>query len=286
MDKDGFDYVSLLTAWGARIDDENKFDRLVSGIGNAVPILERYRISYDSFLFACSEAGIRYDESLDSRITVYNKRSNKNEKYLTAATIVNVLHSKKHSLPEYIVNLLCLVNKTKYIESKARANVFRLVKKALDMSMIPVNILISGDDLIVYPANSKLLDGVVEDVLSVLHLFPQSFVVFRKAIEMYMEGGNDRGVVDSFRLSLELLVKEKLTIDKSLDNALPSIGDYLKGSGINKEVRNGFFSLVEIYNKYNNENSKHNSKVQKNEVEFILNMTATFMRLILTADME
>jgi hypothetical protein len=101
-----------------------------------------------------------------------------------------------------------------------------------------------------------------------------------------MEGQHYRATVDSLRLSLELLVKEKLETDKSLENSLPIIGSFLEKHGINKEVRNGFFSLVEIYNKYNNENSKHNSKVQKNEVEFILNMTATFMRLILTADME
>lgn len=88
----------------------------------------------------------------------------------------------------------------------------------------------------------------------------------------------ERNVLDDLRLSLELLLREVLSNDKSLDNQNPLLGQYLKDRGGSTEFRNMFRTLISYYSNYQNEHVKHNDAVIEDEVEFVIEITSSFMK--------
>lgn len=89
-----------------------------------------------------------------------------------------------------------------------------------------------------------------------------------------------RSLIDDLRLSLEILLKEILDNSKSLENQLSIIGDRLKKNGSSSQFVNMFQKLLDLYCKYQNDYIKHDDKVQEEEIEFIFEITASFMKHI------
>ena len=79
-------------------------------------------------------------------------------------------------------------------------------------------------------------------------------------------------------MSLELLLKDIFSNQKSLENQLSDIGSCISTSGGSKEFSNMFRTLVDYYSKYQNTFIKHNDLVVEEEVEFIFEMTSSFMK--------
>jgi len=89
-----------------------------------------------------------------------------------------------------------------------------------------------------------------------------------------------RNILDDLRLSLELLLKAVLKNGKSLENQIDSLGRHLKNKGCSKELINMFLKLVEYYSKYQNSYVKHDDGVIEEEIEFIFEITSSFMKHI------
>lgn len=94
--------------------------------------------------------------------------------------------------------------------------------------------------------------------------------------------GKERNVVDHLRLSLELLLKDIFNNGKSLENQKSDIGNYLKSKNISPEISNLLEKVLDYYAKYQNNKAKHDCAVLSSEVEFILYLTGTVMRFLLT----
>ena len=88
-------------------------------------------------------------------------------------------------------------------------------------------------------------------------------------------------MLDDLRLSLEILLKEILQNNKSLENQLTEIGRYQKERGATSETTNMFRKLIEYFAKYQNNYVKHDDKIPKNEIEFIIDLTTTFMKYLI-----
>jgi hypothetical protein len=58
--------------------------------------------------------------------------------------------------------------------------------------------------------------------------------------------------------------------------------EYLEKQGVAPEIRNMFETLLAYYLNYNDANVKHNNKVYKQEVEFLLYQTGIFLRMFIT----
>jgi hypothetical protein len=83
------------------------------------------------------------------------------------------------------------------------------------------------------------------------------------------------------------LIKNILKNNKSLENQLGGIGAYQERFGIGIEIRNTFVKTIEYFNKYQNENVKHNIDIKSDhEVEFIFGLTMIFIRMLIKPNKE
>lgn len=62
----------------------------------------------------------------------------------------------------------------------------------------------------------------------------------------------ERNVLDDLRLALEVLLRGILGNDKSLENQIAPLGDYVRSKGGSAEFGNMFVKLVEHFTKYQN----------------------------------
>lgn len=116
--------------------------------------------------------------------------------------------------------------------------------------------------------------------------FPASLELYSRAINNLNQGGVNRHIIDDLRLSLELLIREFLGNKKSLENQIGELGKIFKENEISKEAINMFLKLIDYFSKYQNENVKHGENINKKEIDFLINLTSTFIKLILQNDSE
>lgn len=124
----------------------------------------------------------------------------------------------------------------------------------------------------------ELDEALLERTQHFLGPYPDSLSLFESAITKHASGAYLRNVLDDLRLSLELLLKGLLQNAKSLENQIPLLADFLKPRGGSRELANMFVKLVEYYTKYQNTYIKHDDAVIEEEVEFIFELTASFMK--------
>ena len=122
---------------------------------------------------------------------------------------------------------------------------------------------------------------LVEETQHWLTPFKGAHKIFIEAISKYKSNVLQRNLLDDYRLALELLCKELLGNDKSLENQAGPLGEYIKISGGSKEVRNMFQKLIEYYGKYQNEYVKHSDTVVEAEITFVVELTCTFIKYLL-----
>lgn len=119
---------------------------------------------------------------------------------------------------------------------------------------------------------------LIEDTKHWLEDFPKSFKLYDQALSKFNNNIFERNLLDDLRLSLELLIREVLQTGKSLENQLSDIGSFISSKGGSKEFSNMFRTLVDYFSKYQNTFVKHNDLVVEEEIEFIFEMTSSFMK--------
>lgn len=122
----------------------------------------------------------------------------------------------------------------------------------------------------------------VEDAV---RLYPDVFKHLESGVEIFNKKEDLRHGLDDMRLALELLLKHLLSNEKSLENQNSDIGAYFKKVGISKEISNTFIQIKGLYERFQNNNVKHNDNTKQkfnlNEVEYIYQQTFCFMNLLL-----
>lgn len=99
------------------------------------------------------------------------------------------------------------------------------------------------------------------------------------------EGGIfERNALDDIRLSFELLVKSLLSNDKSLENQIPGICRQLHQFGASKELMNMVQPIIKYYTDFQNHHVKHNDSVNKNEMEYVIELTSVIMKFLIKAN--
>jgi hypothetical protein len=129
-------------------------------------------------------------------------------------------------------------------------------------------------------APSEVNETLVEETKHWLDAFPDALSVYSQALEKYDHGAFQRNLLDDLRLSLELLLKAIFQNEKSLENQLSLVGAYIKSNGGSGELSNMFLKLLDYYAKYNNTYVKHDDAVIEQEIEFILEITSSFMKYL------
>lgn len=77
---------------------------------------------------------------------------------------------------------------------------------------------------------------------------------------------------------MEKLLKHIFKNSKSLENQISDLGAFISSKGGSKELANMFQKLVDYYSKYQNSYVKHDDKVIEEEIEFMFELTSSFMK--------
>lgn len=173
------------------------------------------------------------------------------------------------------------------LDLEVKEELYLSFKEDIELSLLDIQIKrIKGDNIIFYPKGSKLLDEkVVNDVLNWLISYPNVQKSFKSALEKYQDKIYQRNLIDDLRLSLELLLKKILNNrKKSLENQRGPLGKYLEQKNVPKELNNMYWKLIDYYAKYQNNYAKHEDKVDSSEIEFVIYLTGTFMRFLMTLE--
>ena len=128
--------------------------------------------------------------------------------------------------------------------------------------------------------NQELKKGINE-TKHWLEKYQKSFKVYNEALDKYGKGVFQRNVLDDMRLSLELLLKDLLNNDASLENQWKILGKRLKDENVSKEISNVFEKILSYYGDYQNQYIKHNDNVKENEIELIISQTNTIMQFLI-----
>jgi len=121
-------------------------------------------------------------------------------------------------------------------------------------------------------------ETLVEQTRHWLEAFPDALQLFNAALQKQEHDVFLRNLLDDLRLALEKLLQAIFSNGKSLENQLPLLGPFLKNKGGSPELTNMFQKLLDYYSKYQNSYVKHNDAVIEEEIEFIFEITASFMK--------
>lgn len=127
---------------------------------------------------------------------------------------------------------------------------------------------------------SEINETLIEETKHWLEDFPEALKIYSQAKEKYDHGAFHRNVLDDLRLGLEKLLREVLGNDKSLEKQQPEVGSLIKESGGSAELGNMFMKLLDYYSKYQNSYVKHDDAVIEAEIEFVFEITSSFMKHI------
>lgn len=123
---------------------------------------------------------------------------------------------------------------------------------------------------------------LVQDTVHLLENYPESRELYDSAFAKINQGMFERNILDDMRLALELLIKKLLSNDKSLENQLNELGNKLSEYRTPKEIRNMFSKLIKYYSDYQNDYVKHDDLADKNDVEFVVDMTSVMMKYLIS----
>ena len=60
----------------------------------------------------------------------------------------------------------------------------------------------------------------------------------------------------------------------------------MKNNNISPTISNMYIKLFDLYTIYNNDNAKHGDNITENEVDYLIYLTGSFIRLILQIEEE
>jgi len=168
------------------------------------------------------------------------------------------------------------------INKSTKKEMYQKIKKAINISFVPVGLVFKNKKYDFYPAGAKFLDSkLVNDLLDWLDDYPEVRKHFNLSLKQYMKKESSRNILDNLRFSLEQLLKKILNNQKSLENQKNKLFEFLKVKNVNQEIINMYNTLISQYTKYQNENVKHNEKISEGEIEFIIYLTGSFMRFLI-----
>ncbi len=119
---------------------------------------------------------------------------------------------------------------------------------------------------------------LIEETKHWLDGYPPSLVLYERALQKYELQTHERNLLDDLRLALELLLKSLFSNEKSLENQFFLIGQFIKEKKGSTEFANMFVKLLDYYSKYQNNYIKHDDAVISEEIEFVMEITSSFMK--------
>jgi len=228
----------------------------------------------------------RVNEALDS-IELQNKGLRNTVIYSTFFNSQQPIH-----LAWYLQNLLIVLKELVQTEnnSQLQISIENFYIELLDLLELSPSVQIrlskTKKGIIVYPAGAKLLDErLVNESLTWLQEYPESLNAFEQALSIYLSGDKPkfRNLIDNLRVAIEQLLRRILNNQKSLEKQSKELDDWLEKHRTHKQVRNLYGQLLfGQYAALQNDVAKHgDEELLPDEIEYLIYLTGTFMRLII-----
>ncbi len=147
-----------------------------------------------------------------------------------------------------------------------------------ELKQLKVKLVTQYGHLDPQPLTAQINQPLVEETKHWLTGYPTAASLYAEALQKYRHGAFQRNLLDDLRLALESLLRELFGNQKSLENQLPAVGAYIKAAGGSPQLANMFHRLLDYYSKYQNDHVKHNDAVIETEIEFVLEVTSSFMK--------
>lgn len=205
------------------------------------------------------------------------------------------IDGKPISIPEEDCSLLCIENSTLLqrfavnLKEKKFLEVI-LIENGLDSACLSIDGQLYVEELLnkkthnsqsAFSTSNDFNDELINETKNLLHKYPKAEKLFISALDKYSKGVYERNLLDDMRLSLELFLRDVLCNKKSLENQKSEISKYQKGKDASPELTNMFVKLVDYYAKYHNSNIKHNDNVKQSEIDFIIELTSSFIKFLI-----
>jgi hypothetical protein len=133
---------------------------------------------------------------------------------------------------------------------------------------------------------SEVNENLIEETRHWLDGYPEALSLYNGALSKYESGIFHRNLLDDLRLALEQLLCAVFGNNRSLENQIKFVGGYIKDNGGSKELANMFVKLVEYYANYHNSYVKHDDAIIEEEIEFIFEITSSFMKHLIRLNVE
>lgn len=133
---------------------------------------------------------------------------------------------------------------------------------------------------------STVNEALIQETRHWLDICPAALSIYSDAIGKYRSGLFQRNLLDDLRLAFETLLKTIMGNDRSLENQLSALGKFIKSRSGSPEFGNMFEKLVGYYCGYQNTYVKHADAVIEQEIEFVLEITSSFMKHIVRMHSE
>lgn len=167
---------------------------------------------------------------------------------------------------------------------------FRIIKDLCDLPCFIMNDQVNNLRVKLFSRYGNLSAGRLSDTEIIqktkhwLADYPEALKQYESALNKYEGGIFERNALDDIRLSFELLVKSLLGNDKSLENQIPGICTQLQQFGASKELMNMIHPIIKYYTDFQNHHVKHNDSVNKNEMEYVIELTSIIMKFLIKAN--
>ncbi len=202
----------------------------------------------------------------------------------------HLFSGKKLSIPQIISHYVAFVNTQNDATKIRKKTLMNALGKFLEDLNIQYELLNDKDGYFLFPKGAtELDDALVSQPLEWLKDYPKSHKTYCTALRQYSDGIFIRDVADNLRKTLEGFLQEFLCNDKNLETNKNEICKYLGAQGIDAGISGLFQPLINAYKNINDRIAKHNDRVDKKMLEFLLYQTGVLIRMVLVvkqAEME
>lgn len=197
-----------------------------------------------------------------------------------AEAIWDILVKYQNSFKEFISYYVALMNIWSDKNRKEGYKVF--LTQMLENIRLQYELISDTDGYFIFPRGAKELDdALVSQPLEWLKNYPKSHKTYCTALKQYADGVYIRDVADNLRKALEAFLQEFLNNDKNLETNKNEICKYLGSQDVDAGISGLFQPLINAYKNINDRIAKHNDKVDKKLLEFLLYQTGVLIRMVL-----
>jgi hypothetical protein len=229
-------------------------------------------VNYAADILADTERGLSGPEIVKATVA----QAVENDVVLPHPAYPFVAHNKRTALAENIMAFPEAIRYRVLLELCDHPSVLERNKEAAQK--LKLRLMARYGHLAQEALSTEVNATLVQQARHWLEAFPDSLVLYNEALAKYTHRIFLRNLLDDLRLSLEKLLQGLLSNQRTLENQLSEVGAFLKARGASPEHTNMFVKLIDYYCKYQNNYVKHDDAVIEEEIEFLIEITSSFMK--------